>query len=235
MRLDPRLLAPLLAAVLAPLAGAGLAADPPAAGAAAVMQYRPPAGDLAPRRVGGNVRGLPSAVPYVAVLAPDHLALTVSDRPTLLWYLARPTTARIEIVVVDPRDPRPLVDAVVVGERAGIQAFDLAVHGVQLAPGVAYEWSVAVVTDPAQRSRDVVAGGAVMRVAPSAALRERLLATDVEARAGVLAAEGIWYDALAALSERVAARPGDGALRARRAALLEQAGLPEVAAAERRP
>jgi len=200
-----------------------------------VVQYRPPASDLAPRRVGGNTRGLPAALPAVAVLVPDHLALTVSERPTLYWYLSRPTAARIELVVVDPRDARPVVEAVVVGERAGIQTFSLAERGVRLEPGVAYEWSVAVVADPAQRSRDVVAGGAVQRVEPSAALRSRLAATGESERAAVLAAEGIWYDALAALSEPLAARPGDASLRARRAAVLEQAGLAEVAAFERRP
>jgi hypothetical protein len=195
------------------------------------VQYTPPAKDLAPRRVGGNTRGLPAAMPAVAVLAPDHLALTVSERPTLYWYRSAPTTARIEVVVVDPRDARPVVEAVVAGERAGIQAFSLAERGVRLEPGVAYEWSVAVVTDPAQRSRDVVAGGAVQRIEPSAALQSRLAAAGAGNRAAVLAADGIWYDALAALSEA----SGDASSRARRAAVLEQAGLPEVAAFERRP
>lgn len=194
----------------------------------AVVQYRPPAGDLAPRRVGGNARSVPASLPSVAVLAPDHLAFTVSERPTLFWYLSAPTQARIEIVVVDPRWPGPLVEAVVAGERAGVQAFDLARHGVRLEPGVAYEWSVAVVADTAQRSRDVVAGGVVQRVEPSAELRGRLADTDAQRRAGALAAAGIWYDALAALS-------GDPGLRATRAGLLDQAGLADVAAFERRP
>jgi hypothetical protein len=192
------------------------------------VQYRPPAADLAPRRVGGNARSVPASLPSVAVLAPDHLALTVSERPTLFWYLSAPTQARIEVAVVDPRRPGPLVEAVVVGERAGVQAFDLARHGVQLEAGVAYEWSVAVVADPGQRSRDVVAGGVVQRVEPTAALRGQLAEPDAQRRAGALAAAGIWYDALAALS-------GDPALRATRAGLLDQAGLADVAAFERRP
>ena len=195
------------------------------------VQYRAPANDLAPRRVGGNTRGIPEALPSVAVLAPDHLALTMSERPTLYWYLSRPTPARIELVVVDPRDSRPVVEAVVAGERAGIQAFSLADRGVRLEPGVPYEWSVAVIADPAQRSRDVVAGGAVQRIEPSASLRSRLAGAGEGQRAAVLAAEGIWYDAFAALS----VGPDDAASRARRAAVLEQAGLPDVAAFERRP
>jgi hypothetical protein len=207
-----------------------LAAAPARAADADAVEYRPPARDLAPRRVGGNARSVPASLPAVTVLAPDHLALTVSERPTLFWFLSAPTAARIEIVVADPRRSAPLVEAVVPGDRAGVQAFDLAQQGVVLEPGVAYEWSVAVVADPAQRSRDVVAGGAVMRVEPSAALRARIAAGNPQARAAALAAEGVWYDALAAVSE-----PGDAASRARRAGLLEQAGLADVAAAERRP
>jgi hypothetical protein len=223
--MDARLL------TLALTLGVAVVVPAPARAQAGAVQYTPPAKDLAPRRVGGNTRGLPEAMPAVAVLAPDHLALTVSERPTLFWYLSAPTTARIELVVVDPRDARPVVEAVVAGERAGIQAFSLAERGVRLEPGVAYEWSVAVVADPAQRSRDVVAGGAVQRIEPSAALQSRLAGAGEGQRAVVLAAAGIWYDALAALS----AGPDDAASRARRAAVLEQAGLPEVAAFERRP
>jgi hypothetical protein len=214
------------------LAAAALAAGAPPGHAADAdaIAYRPPAQDLAPRRVGGNSRGVPASLPSVAVLAPDHLGLTVSERPTLYWYLSAPTAARIEIVVVDPRRAAPLVEAVVSGERAGVQGFDLARRGARLEPGIAYEWSVSVVPDPAQRSRDVVAGGAVMRVEPSAGLRARLSGASAQSRAAALAAEGVWYDALSALSE-----PGDAASRAQRAELLEQAGLAEVAAFERRP
>lgn len=208
----------LLAAILA-LPGAAAAQSDGA------IRYQPPTGDQAPRRVGANVRGLPAMLPAVSVLAPDHLGLTISERPTLYWYLSAPTAARIEVVVVDPRSATPVLDTVVSGDRAGVQAVELAARGVRLEPGVAYEWSVAIVADPAQRSRDIVAGGAVMRVAPPDALRG-LAASPPERRAAALAAAGIWYDALAALS-------GDGVARGARAVLLEQAGLADAAAFER--
>jgi hypothetical protein len=92
-----------------------------------------------------------------------------------------------------------------------------------------------VVVDPAQRSRDVVTTGAIMRVEPPAALRESLAAAPPERRAALLAGDGIWYDALATLSEAIGARPDDARLRAQRLAILEQAGLGEAAAFERRP
>lgn len=199
------------------------------------IAYRPPAGDLKPRRVAGNARGAVQTLPSVVVLAPDHLALTVSERPTLLWFLSAPTAATVEIALVDPRQSAPVLERTVTGERAGIQAFRLDDGTVRLEPGVAYEWSVAVVVDPAQRSRDVVTTGAVMRIELSPALREALAVPDAERRAALLAGEGIWYDALATLSEALAQRPADERLRGRRVAILEQAGLAEAAAFERRP
>jgi hypothetical protein len=46
---------------------------------------------------------------------------------------------------------------------------------------------------------------------------------------GAYAAAGLWYDAIATLSERIAAAPADPLLRRQRAALLRQVGLQEVA------
>jgi len=218
----------LLALALAlPAAAQGQAGD--------AIAYKPPAGDLKPRRVAGNMRGAVQSLPSVLVLTPDHLALTVSEQPTLLWFLSAPTRAPVEIALVDPRQSAPVLERTVSGERAGIQAFRLDEGSVRLERGIAYQWSVALVVDAAQRSRDVVTAGAVMRVEPSPAARDALAAGDAGRRAAVLAAEGIWYDALAALSNALAQHPGDSRLRGGRIAMLEQAGLAEAAAFERRP
>ena len=48
-----------------------------------------------------------------------------------------------------------------------------------------------------------------------------------------MAEAGFWYDTIAELSALIAAAPRDMTLRQQRAALLEQQGLPEVAAYDR--
>jgi hypothetical protein len=89
---------------------------------------------------------------------------------------------------------------------------------------VEYEWSVALVADPAQRSRDIVAGGAILRIPAEG---------PEPADAAGYAQRGLWYDALMAL-DRGAQPPRDRDLiRERRAALLEQVGLPGIAHFER--
>lgn len=224
---------PLVAIAIALMPRVGAAAGEESVEATNGVQYQPPAEDLAPRRVGGAMRGQTAGTPWIEVLTPDHLGLTLLEQPTLLWFLSAPTDAHIELVLVDPRRSTPLVETAVAGAHAGIQVFDAGRYGIRLEPGVQYEWSVSVVVDPEQRSRDIVTGGALMLITPSDALRGRLSAVDVEHRGAVLASAGIWYDAIAAMSERVAARPDDHTLLGRRAMLLEQAGLTEVAAFER--
>lgn len=195
------------------------------------LWYRPPVDQATPRRVGGGVRGATPALPWIAVVAPDHLARTRSAQPTLYWYLSDATTTRIEVALIVPGRAEPVLEALVSGSRAGLQAFRPGDFGMRLEPDVQYEWSIAVVSDPAERSRDVFASAALVRVDDPPELRERL--TNGGERASVLARAGLWYDAFDALVSEVASRPGEAELRERLIGLLESIGLSDVAARER--
>jgi hypothetical protein len=86
---------------------------------------------------------------------------------------------------------------------------------------------VFLVVDPEHRSKDVLAGGAIERVASPEALAAKLPSDDK--RKAAYAESGIWYEAIATLSDLVEAAPQDKALHQQRASLLEQAGLAEIA------
>jgi len=88
------------------------------------------------------------------------------------------------------------------------------------------------VHDSGRRSRDSVAGGQVMRRAATGATEANKGVSGAEA-ASFYAQQGIWYDALAALTAGIEAQPQNSQLREQRAALLDQVGLAEVAARER--
>ena len=75
--------------------------------------------------------------------------------------------------------------------KAGIQRIKLSEHGVKLAPNVEYQWVVALVTDPDNRSSDLVASGAIKRIEPSAELRARIAGASPAALPGVYAEAGI--------------------------------------------
>jgi hypothetical protein len=216
-----------------PKAAAG-APSPPAKAAPAVA-YKPPARGAPQRRVGGASRGVATTAPVVSVLAPDHVGYTLEEQPDLYWFISRPSPVRIELTLIDGRSPAPTKEVVLKGaERAGIQRFSLREHGVRLAPDTDYEWSVAIVPDAENRSADVLATGALRRVAVDPSLAARLPGLAGTARAAALADAGIWYDALATLGRQADADPADLAARRARADLLDQVGLKDAAAFERR-
>lgn len=195
-------------------------------------EYKPPVRGAPARRVGGSSRGA-EEMPFVAVIAPDHVGHTVSEQPSLYWFVSKRSPVRVEITLIDSTGVKPVVETSITSAEPGIHRFSLAEHNVRLRPGEEYQWSVSLVADDKQRSNDVVSQGALQLVAPPAQLQSRLAGLPRNAQAGVYAAEGIWYDAIAAVSESIAREPADRALRAARAELLEQVGLKDAAAFER--
>jgi hypothetical protein len=146
--------------------------------------------------------------------------LTASVSPTLYWWLSEDHAGEFELVVTrwDAVEPDLRVRRSA-SMQAGVHAFDLAVEGLELAPGVSYQWSVAIVRDADRRSRDIVAV-ATLEFDPSATSGPDPAA---------LASAGLWYDAINVLSAG-----GDRAQQRRlRADLLEQVALPDVARWER--
>jgi hypothetical protein len=205
------------------------------AAAGDMPEYIPPVRSAPGGRVGGSTRG-PGTPPTLSALAPDHTGLTIQEQPSLYWYLSKPTTYPVEFTIIDDRAVQPLVERRLSGSlQPGVQRVRLAEYGLRLSVGVLYRWSVALVVDPDNRSRDVIAGGVIERIAPPTELRAKL-ARAGKTRAPYLYAEaGLWYDALAAISDLIDAAPNDQVLRQERASLLEQVGLPQIAELDLRP
>jgi len=193
--------------------------------------YRPPLRGSPGGRVGGGTRGVSLAAPVsLSVLVPDHVGLTLQTQPHLYWFISRKTTHTIEFTISEKDAVKPVLEVRLKPlEKEGFQCIRLADHGVQLRRNVPYKWFVAVVTDPGHRSRDILSGGMIEVVSPSADLSAKLNQTSKARQAFVLAEEGIWYDALAGVSDRIDASPKDLSLRKQRAALLDQVGLNEAA------
>lgn len=203
---------------------------PPAAvSSAPVPVYKPPLRGAPGGRVGGGTRGTGREVFLLSVLAPDHSGLTVNEQPALYWFISTGTSAPVELTVTDPNATQPLLELRIPPPvKAGVHRLRLADHGVKLAPGIAYRWYVSVVSESGRRSRDVLAGGAIERAAVPPGLDSRVSQAPPNELPFIYAEAGFWYDALAAVSELIEARPDDPALRKQRAALMAQVGLPEI-------
>ena len=198
----------------------------PATNSPVKVKFRPPSTGAPSVRLTGGSRGIGDTTLALDVLAPDDVGLTTQEQPSLFWYQSKAATAKFELTLLQENKIKPLVQ--VTAERslsAGIQRLRLSEHGVKLSPGVEYQWVVALITDPENRSRDLVASGMIKRVDPSTELKKSVASASPASLPAVYAEAGIWYDALSSLSDRIDADPRDKALQESRADLLRQAGL----------
>ena len=180
--------------------------------------WTPPVNSAPRVRVGGGVRGT-TALPTPTALVPEHVALTTRATPSLFWHIDGevPEGTRLFFTLVEEEEGLPLVETELAPPAGpGIQRVRLSDHAIELGAGTTYAWSVALVPDMQHRSADLVATAYVKRV-PQATPRFQ--------NAQFFAAEGLWYDALEALSDRVDERPEAQAPRKLRGSLLRQAGL----------
>ncbi len=183
--------------------------------------YTPPRRATPREMVGGGLRGT-RGLPLPLALVPAHVALTSAGSPSLFWWVgsALPEGTTVTLTLITDESPEPLAEiALPTPARPGVQRVRLADYGVVLAPDVEYEWSIALASRGSSHANDLLATGYVTRVAAPAALA----GTPKGARE--LAASGLWYDALAAVSDEIEVRPADPRPRAARDALLQQAGL----------
>jgi hypothetical protein len=113
---------------------------------------------------------------------------------------------------------------------AGILTVALAQYGAKLVAGVRYHWMLELGMDSAQDSPSLWVGGTIERVELLPELLARLEQSAPSDLPALYSEEGLWYDALDALSEMIQAAPNEVILRKYRASLLEQVGLDEAAA-----
>lgn len=198
------------------------------------LVYQPPRRGAPTRRVGGATRAPEDRIPVLVALAAEQGGTTSRDRPTLYWYLSAPSDVAMAFTIVDPREIDPLVKVHRPGPlQSGFWKFALASLDKRLEPGIEYEWYVALILDPARRSKDVVSSGTITLVRPSPTSAARINGSTGLEKAYVLADEGLWYDALEALTTEIMSHPADQDLRELRADLLEQVALPQVADSDR--
>lgn len=237
-------------AIIALLTTAAIAQDAPAPAPAeakpkrSLLKYTVPASATTGVRSSGDggSRADKELLPKHSVLSPDHVAFTTQAQPSLFWFQDGPiqknSVAIVEVALIDPKKPKPLLKTTfaIAGQKdrgAGIHTLKLARHKVTLESGIEYKWSVALVPNAKDRSQDSIASGIIKRIEPAAELTAELAKKDAD-KAAAYAAQGVWYDALAALSDQIIAAPKDADLRAARADLLEQIGLKSAAEFERK-
>jgi hypothetical protein len=191
--------------------------------------YVPPKRGAPGGRVGGGTRGIQREVFVLSVLAPDHSGMTISEQPSLYWFISGPTSLPVELTVMDPEGVQPILETRLPAPvQAGVHRVRLSDHNIRLKPGAAYRWFVTIVPDSDRRSKDILAGGAIERVDVPADLKTKLTTANKSQLFSLYAEAGLWYDAVAAISDLIDAAPQDQALRKQRTEFLSQVGLSAI-------
>src|SRR6266478_2461130 len=129
-----------------------------AASTASPVRFRPATTGAPTVRVTGGSRGTGDATITLDVLAPDEIGVTTQEQPSLFWFQSKPADAKFELTLLEDNKVKPIVQVMIErSTKAGIQRLKLSEHGAKLTPGVEYQWVVALVTDPNNRSSDLVA------------------------------------------------------------------------------
>jgi len=192
--------------------------------------YKPPMRGTPGSRVAAGTRGEGDGSLVLSALVPDHVGLTIQEQPSLYWFLSESTEYPVELTVIEAHAEKPLVEKRISGViQPGVQCVRLADYGVRLKQGSVYQWFVAIVTNPDQRSKDIITGGEIQRIDPPEELRSELARSGKPDASRVYAGAGLWYDAVSAVSELIDAAPDKTAFVKQRAFLLQQVGLPEIA------
>jgi hypothetical protein len=192
--------------------------------------YQKPFNSPSRQRDLGGFRSAPQAAPLITLLAPDHLAHTTSQAPSLFWHVDRvPKVGAFYLTISASESEESIVENLPLAPltKPGIQAVNLGELEVKLGVNEEYRWSIAHRLDP-EAAPTHFGFGWIMEVEPDVQTRVRLDSAQSGQKPNVLAREGYWYDALQATIELVEQYPLDHRPQAALDALLEQGGVQGV-------
>lgn len=185
-------------------------------------------------RVPGATRGsscISSAREQLIALVPEQESFTTVAYPSLFFYVPQHSSQAIEFVLVDDRDREIYKTNITSNTQAGIIRLDLAkfANFPALKNNQKYHWYLSLVCQAEDRSQDILVEGLIEKIAVDPFLANELKTAPIGDRASLYAANGIWYDALAALYQARQQRPQDPTLIKGWADLLNSVGLKTVA------
>ncbi len=127
--------------------------------------YKPPLRGMPRNRIFGGSRGKKSNEIYLTVIAPDHTGFTVNAAPKLYWCSDAEIEKPVEFSLVDPNFPQPVIEIIIEEKvKKGIHGVSLENHKINLKLGIEYQWSVAIIINSDDRSKDIVSTSHIQRI-----------------------------------------------------------------------
>jgi len=187
---------------------------------AAMAQFGSPPGQGRPKGTagGGSRPGQPLCLQrlgsreLLTAMAPTGtVGLTATATPTLWVYVPDTTARMLEFSVFDEQQ-EGIYQTNIPIRSSGLLKLTLPTQSINLRPGRAYAWTVALVCDPNQRSKDWLAEGFIQYQLPTAEMQERLSRASIAQQVTLYIQAGFWYEALNVYLQLQQMHPGHTSL-----------------------
>ncbi len=171
---------------------------------AAEVEYLPPVSALKLVREPGSNGvsfGCPeSTKPPVLLIPEGHVGQTIAPHPT--FYAFVPAATSIQFTVVEPGASDSVYLTNFETKRDSIVRLPLPPSSPGLKVGKTYWWYISVLCNPKYGHDRSYLQGWVQRVEPTPQLMQQLKLAMEDDRPALYATAGLWYDALASLTEQ---------------------------------
>jgi len=185
-------------------------------------------------RVGGATRGCFSGRQALTALVPNtNTGTTIAAQPTLSFYVPANKAEQLELVLLNDKQKILHKSTVASPKTPGIVSVNMAtIPGApSLETGKNYQWYFSMICDPKDRSADVVVDGWIQRVEADPILQSEIQKAKPSDRVSLYAANGIWYDTVAAMVASRQSAPNNSTITREWSDLLKSVGLGAVAQA----
>lgn len=168
----------------------------------------------------------------LTVLAPNNnVGTTVSDNPSMFWFVPKTQAKSAEFVVVDEEGNDVYLTTLALNGTPGVVKLALP-DTVTLEPGKTYTWQLALICDPNNRRQDEFVRGNLQRTELSAEQKAKLAQSTTPIQKAELYAQArVWQDAISILAQQRQERPNDSAVTTAWQDLLKSVQLDAIATA----
>jgi hypothetical protein len=137
--------------------------------------------------------------------------------------------------ILEDRNVEPLLETLIDGpQKEGIYEIDLKDYNIKLQPDIEYEWFLAIILDPEERSADFLASATLQMLPPSKKFIQYMDLVPDDRLYYYYAQEGYWYNAIDHLSQLIESHPDQTMYVEHRVQLLNQVHLQQVAAYDKK-
>lgn len=201
-----------------------------------IVEFVPPSQEKVDNTRGGASRGEIKCSqdevygPSVRALLPaSQQGFTVATHPSFLVYLPKTSAPIVHFTLRDENNRGVYQTTFPIVKTGGIISISLPEDQPPLQLSKTYQWSVALICQPAQTDIPF-ASGQVRRIKLNSALSSQLDHNNLLQQASFYGQAGIWYESLVILAQLRKTRPDDQIITDNWLQLLNSVGLEEIAA-----